>query len=81
MALQMLVMNESVYNVQFSPDEKLLVAAVGSDLQLWDPTSGMLLNTLSGHSDIILQLAISPDQHTIATSGLDNQLFLWQIIE
>lgn len=79
--IQTLIMNYSVNNLQFSPDEKLLAAAVGSDLQLWDPANGVLLNTLSGHSDIILQIAISPDQHTIATAGLDNQLFLWQIIE
>jgi len=79
--IQTLVMDESVYNLQFSPDEKLLAAAVGIDLQLWDPASGTLLNTLSGHSDIILQIAISPDQHTIATAGLDNQIYLWQIIE
>lgn len=79
--IQTLVMRESVYNLQFSPDEMLLATAVSNDLQLWDPTSGSLLNTLSGHSDIILQIAISPDQHSIATAGLDNQLFLWQIIE
>lgn len=79
--IQTLVMSESVYNLQFSPDEMLLAATVGKDLQLWDPASGTLLNTLSGHSDIILQVAISPDQHSIATAGLDNQLFLWQIIE
>lgn len=79
--IQTLIMNTSVYNLQFSPDEKLLVAAAGNDLQLWDPAGGLLLNTLSGHTDTILQIAISPDQHTIATAGLDNQLFLWQIIE
>jgi WD40 repeat protein len=79
--IQTLIMNYSVNDLQFSPDEKLLAAAVGSDLQLWDPASGVLLNTLSGHSDLILQIAISPDQHTIATAGLDNQLFLWQIID
>jgi WD40 repeat protein len=79
--IQTLIMNYSVNDLQFSPDEKLLAAAVGSDLQLWDPASGVLLNTLSGHSDLILQIAISPDQHTIATAGLVNQLFLWQIIE
>lgn len=79
--IQTLVMNESVYNLQFSPDEMFLAVTVGNDLQLWDPTSGTLLYTLSGHSDLILKVAISPDQHSIATAGLDNQLFLWQIIE
>jgi len=79
--IKTLVMDEPVYALQFSPDEKLLAVAVGKDLQIWDAASGTLLTTLSGHSDIILQIAFSPDQHTIATAGLDNQLYLWQIIE
>ena len=79
--IQTLVPGESVYSLQFSPDGKLLIAAVGNDLQIWDPASGTLLSTLSGHTDIILQVAVSPDQHTIATAGLDNQLYLWQITE
>ncbi len=79
--IKTLVMNEPVYALQFSPDEKLLAVATGKDLQIWDAAGGNLLTTLSGHSDIILQIAFSPDQHTIATAGLDNQLYLWQIIE
>lgn len=79
--IQTLVMGEPVYALQFSPDEKILAVAVGKDLQLWDAASGSLLTTLTGHTDIILQIAFSPDQHTIATAGLDNQLYLWQIIE
>jgi len=79
--IRTLVMNEPVYAMQFSPDGKLLAASVGKDLQIWDATSATLLTTLTGHSDIILQIAFSPDQHTIATAGLDNQLLLWQITE
>lgn len=67
--------------VAFSPDGKLLAAAVGKDLQIWDPTTGTLLITLNGHTDSITQVAFSPDQKTIATSGMDNQLCLWQIAE
>jgi len=62
----------------FSPDGKLLAAAVGNDIQLWDPANGMLLTSLTGHSDSVLHLAFSLDQHTLASSGLDNQLYLWQ---
>lgn len=79
--IKTLVMNEPVYAMQFSPDGKLLAVAVGKDLQIWDATTATLLTTLTGHSDIILQIAFSPDQHTIATAGLDNQLYLWQITE
>lgn len=79
--IQTLVISEPVYTLKFSPDEKMLAVAAGKDLQLWDAAAGTLLNTLSGHSDTILQIAFSPDQHTIATAGIDNQLYLWQITE
>jgi len=67
--------------LQFSPDGKLLAVAAGSELQIWDAAGGNLLTTLTGHSDSILQLAFSPDQHTIASAGQDKQLYLWQILE
>ena len=67
--------------LSFSPDGTLLAVAAGSDLQLWDVKSGVLLTTLTGHSDTITQVSFSPDQKTIATTGMDNQLYLWQITE
>lgn len=79
--LNALVIDEQVNALQFSPDGKLLAVAAGKDLQIWDAAAGNLLTTLSGHTDIILELAFSPDQHAIASAGLDNQLNLWQILE
>jgi len=79
--LSTLVISDPVTALQFSPDGKLLAVAAGNSLQLWDVASGTMLTTLGGHTDIILELAFSPDQHTIASAGLDNQLYLWQIIE
>ncbi len=79
--LSALVLDTQVTALQFSPDGKLLAVAAGKDLQLWDAAAGNLLTTLTGHTDIILELAFSPDQHTIASAGLDNQLYLWQILE
>ena len=76
-----LVVSDPVTALQFSPDGKLLAVATGNNLQIWDTATGTLLTELTGHTDIILELAFSPDQHTIASAGLDNQLYLWQIIE
>lgn len=67
--------------LQFSPDGKLLAIAVGNELQVWDPVEGKMLTTLTGHSDMVTKVAFSPDQKAISTSGLDNQLYLWQVIE
>lgn len=79
--LNALVIDQQVNALQFSPDGKILAVAAVSELQIWDAAAGNLLVTLTGHTDIILELAFSPDQHTIASAGLDNQLYLWQILE
>lgn len=79
--LNALEINQQVNALQFSPDGKLLAVAAGNDLQLWDAAAGNLLTTLTGHTDIILELAFAPDQHTIASAGLDKQLCLWQILQ
>jgi len=76
-----LVLSAPANALEFSPDGKLLAVAVGNDLQVWNPADGQLLATLSGHSDQVIKVAFSPDQSAIATSGLDNQLYLWQVLE
>lgn len=79
--IQTLTMSGPVNAMQFSPDGKLLAVAIGNDLQLWNAAGGTLLTRLTGHTDTILQVAFSPNQQTIASAGLDNQLLLWQIPE
>lgn len=68
-------------SLSFSPDGKLLAVAAGSAVQIWDPAAGTLLTTLTGHTDQVIKVAFSPDQNSLATAGLDNQLYLWQISE
>lgn len=67
--------------LQFSPDGKLLAIAVGNELQLWSPVEGKMITALTGHSDTVTKVAFSPDQTALTTSGLDNQLYLWQVTE
>ncbi len=77
--LRTLVLSEPVNTMKFSPDGKFLAVAVGNNLQIWDAISGNLLATHEGHTDAIQQLAFSPDQHSIVSTGSDNMLYLWQI--
>lgn len=71
---------DSVYNVTFSPDGKILAAATGSGtIILWDiakrrPT-GQLLR---GHITFA-KLAFSPDSKTLASASYDGTIRLWDV--
>src|SRR5262249_29065510 len=44
---------------------------------VWDSHSGMELKTLTGHTDWITALAISPDGKQIFTGGRNGQAIIW----
>jgi WD40 repeat protein len=74
-----LILNSPTSTLAFSPDEKLLAAGIGSSLQFWRVSDGKLLGSFAGHNDQINALAFSPDGKTLASTGFDNQLYLWQV--
>jgi WD40 repeat protein len=78
--LRVLPHPSSVSALAFSPDGKLLAAATGNTIVVWNTLDGSLVATLSGHADMVTQVAFAPDQNALATSGADNQLYLWQVI-
>jgi WD40 repeat protein len=67
-----------VYACAFSPDGTGLVT-VGADakVRLWDPISGALRRTLTGHRGPVQCCAFSPDGAYLATSGDDTTVRLW----
>jgi WD40 repeat protein len=65
--------------VKFSRDGRI-VAVAGGELSLWDVATGQRLCTLRGHGkDGISSIAFSPDQKTLATTGLDGVVKLWNM--
>ncbi|MDX6480878.1 MAG: hypothetical protein QOG85_1388, partial [Gaiellaceae bacterium] len=60
-----------------SPGGLGVATSKGKVAQLWDATTGKLLNTLSGHSSGITALAYSPNGIELVTVSSDNVGLVW----
>ena len=78
-----------IYSVAFSHDGKTF-ATGGADLQpdktvrydvhLWNVSSKKQIEPLFiGHTGLVLSVAFSPDDKTLATGGFDNTIRLWNV--
>lgn len=81
-----------VCSVAFSPDDKLLVAAGGSEfrparnggtttgeVKLWDMTTNAERGVFAGHTSKIFSAAFSPDGQSLATGSADQTVRLWDV--
>ena len=63
-------------SVSFSPDEEMIATASGDIIKLWNK-DGILLTTLTGHSNEVTRVNFSPNSEVIATASLDKTVNLW----
>ncbi|MBO0778074.1 MAG: serine/threonine protein kinase [Ktedonobacteraceae bacterium] len=69
--------------VAWSPDGEY-VASVSSNvasytIQIWHASTGQVVSTCEGHSDLVSALAWSPDGKVLASASSDKTVRLWQV--
>ncbi|KAI9656850.1 MAG: hypothetical protein M1821_003489 [Bathelium mastoideum] len=62
----------------FSPDSKRLASgSQGKTIKLWDTASGVLLQSLQGHSNRVVSIAFSLNSKKLASGSHDKTIRLW----
>ena len=70
--------------VSLNQDGKLMAVSSYRNTGLWDihaPAEPVLLSTIGGHTDLTNLAAFSQDGRTLATTGWDAQVLLWDITD
>lgn len=68
-----------VKGVAFSKDEKFFASATGNNIHLWDIESSRLRGILTGHSGLVDDIIILPDETTLASTSRDMTVKLWDL--
>lgn len=48
-------------------------------IQVWDLTTGQQIHRITGHSDTVTAVAISPDSQILASASWDNTIKVWEL--
>jgi WD40 repeat protein len=68
---------------QHNDPKKPLLATCSADgtVRLWNPQTGQILRTLTGHTDWVYAVAISPDGNQVAAGGWNGEVRVWNVAD
>jgi WD40 repeat protein len=66
-----------VYGLAYSPDGRWLATGSNRPIQIWDTSTGELMDTLSGHTQRVYSLDYSPDGRFLASGSHDTTVRVW----
>ena len=70
----------SVNSVQFSPDNRFLVAGLSNQsVELWDAETHKRIIGLNGHTTSVSSVTFSPDGKQLASASADGMIWLWRV--
>lgn len=59
--------------------KNLISASSDTTVKVWNAHKGFCMSTLRTHKDYVKALAYAKDKEQVASSGLDRQIFLWDV--
>jgi len=68
-----------IFSVAVSPDDRVVAAASGDYIYLWDTQSGALLDTLKGGQGWVRKIVFSPDGASLFSAGDDKIIRMWNV--
>jgi WD40 repeat protein len=71
--------NWSASTLIWSPDSSRLAAGNQNDIVVLDASTGQLLGSYTGHTDIVISIAWSLDGNYLASGSLDDMVLVWQV--
>lgn len=76
---QTLAGNGKILDLRFSPDDRILASAAGSDINLFDTQTGTFIKKLAKHDAAVNALAFSADGRLLASGSDDRTAIIWQV--